>query len=167
MCLVLENCLVLGSKELDTLDGCWNYPSVLSETHFSVCPFTVFTHNFWRIFRHSFLFLPSHLHCSSPSLHQNTSPKWLTPSFFILHSCCHPGRAKMLCMLTKWYTSILLCMTNMRSCFCSDHSCLSLKWPLMLVIEVWVWDWNGSLAPKQKPVFKCPGFEWSLYFKQF
>ena len=28
-------------------------------------------------------FYPSHPHCYSPSFHQNTSPKWLTPSFLI------------------------------------------------------------------------------------
>ena len=28
-----------------------------------VCPFTVCTHSFWTKFRHSFLFLPSQLHC--------------------------------------------------------------------------------------------------------
>ena len=66
-----------------------------------VCPFTVCTHSFYRIFRHSFLFLPSQLHRSSPSFHQNTSPKWLTPSFFNMHSWRHPGRAELLCMLTK------------------------------------------------------------------
>ena len=48
-----------------------------------------------------FFFLPSQVHCSSPSLHQNTSLKWLTPSFFNMHSWRHPGRAKMQCMLTK------------------------------------------------------------------
>ena len=53
------------------------------------------------IFQHSFLFLPSHLLCSSPSFHRNASPKWLTPSSFNMHSWCHPGRAKLLCMLTK------------------------------------------------------------------
>ena len=46
-------------------------------------------------------FFPSHLPCVSPSLHWNTSPKWLTLYFFELHSWRHPGRAKMLCMLTK------------------------------------------------------------------
>ena len=48
-----------------------------------------------------FFFLPSQLHCSSPSLHRITSPKWLTPSFHNMHSWRHPGRAKMLCMLYK------------------------------------------------------------------
>ena len=50
---------------------------------------------------HTFFFLPSHMHRSSPSLHQITSTKWLTPSFFNMHLWRNPGRAKMLCMLTK------------------------------------------------------------------
>ena len=39
--------------------------------------------------------------CLSPSFHQNTSPKWLTPSFFNMHLWRHPGRTQMLCMLSK------------------------------------------------------------------
>ena len=61
--------------------------------------YNVCTHSFWTKFCLSSLFLPSHLHCYSPSLHQNTSPKWLTPSFLKMHSWRHPGRAKMLWML--------------------------------------------------------------------
>ena len=61
--------------------------------------------------------LGNYLHRLSPSLHQNTSPKWLTPSFFNMHSWRHPGRAKMLCMLSKMihmYTTIVLyrCVPN-------------------------------------------------------
>ena len=42
--------------------------------------------------------------------HKNTSAKWLTPSFFNIHSLRHPCRAKMLCMLSKMihkYTTIM------------------------------------------------------------
>ena len=46
----------------------------------------------------------SHLHCYSPSLHQNTSPKWLSPSFHKM-SWCHPGRAKHH-LLLFFYTQV-------------------------------------------------------------
>ena len=49
-----------------------------------------------------------------------------------------------------------LTMLNVRGwndfhvCRCADHSCwLLLSWPFMLVVEKWVWDWNGSVAPKR------------------
>ena len=69
-----------------------------------VCPFTVCTHSFWRIFGHSFLFFTF----SPPSLHKNTSLKWLTPSFLI---CIHDViivEQKCYACLQTWYTSILL-----------------------------------------------------------
>ena len=47
------------------------------------------------------IFIPSYLPCASPSLHRNTSPKWLTLYFFKLHLWRHPGRAKMLSVHTK------------------------------------------------------------------
>ena len=76
----------------------------------------VCSHSFWRIFRHSFLFLPSQLHCSSPSFHQNTGPKWLTPSFFNMRPWRHPGRAEVLCMHTKMIHILLSCIWIVESC---------------------------------------------------
>ena len=74
-----------------------------SSNNFSVCSFahllcvhTVFEQNF--VFHFFFYFSPVPF---SPSLHQNISRNWLTPSFFKMHSWRHPGRAKMLCMLSK------------------------------------------------------------------
>ena len=76
-----------------------------------VCSFTVCTHNFWKLFRHSLFFLPSHMPCTSPSLHPNTSPKWLT---LIFSNCIRDViqvEQKCCACLQKWYTSILLTLT--------------------------------------------------------
>ena len=70
-------------------------------------------------------FSPSHLHRSSPSFHQITSQKWLTPSFFNMHLWRHPGRAKMLCMHSKMihkYTTVKgrgVAKTHFKICLCS------------------------------------------------
>ena len=61
----------------------------------------MFGHFIQMVFHYIQILLPSHMPCTSPSLHSNTSPKWLTLNFFKLHSWSHPGKAKMLCMLTK------------------------------------------------------------------
>ena len=48
------------------------------------------------------------------------SPKWLTPSFFNMHSWRHPGRAKMLYMLSKMihmYTTNALSKTSVKTLF--------------------------------------------------
>ena len=45
-----------------------------------------------------FFFLPSHLHRSSLFLHQNTGPKWLTPSFSI---CIRDVIQVKLCLQSK------------------------------------------------------------------
>ena len=54
------------------------------------------------------IFLPSHLHCLSPSLHQNISPNWLTLIF--LNCICDVIQVEQKCYacLQKWYTCILL-----------------------------------------------------------
>ena len=73
-----------------------DYSSVIS---LPVYTDIVCTHIFCTKFCLSSLFLPSHLYCCYPSLHQNSSPKWLTPSFLNKHLWRHPGIAKMLCLL--------------------------------------------------------------------
>ena len=53
-------------------------------------------------------FIPSYLPCASPSLHQNTSPKWLTLIFL---NCTHDViQVEQICTTCKqkWYTWILL-----------------------------------------------------------
>ena len=66
----------------------------------------VCTHNFWRLFWHSLLFLPSRLPCSSPSFHRNTSPKWLTLFFSNCIRDVIQVDLKCYACLQKWYTSI-------------------------------------------------------------
>ena len=73
---------------------------------FNVCSFAhllcvhiVFEQNF--VF--PLFFLPSQLHCTSPSLHQNTSPKWLTPSFSICIRDVIQEEQKCCACCKKWY----------------------------------------------------------------
>ena len=67
-----------------------------------LCVHTVFKQNFVI----PFFLLTSFLHCLDPS--PKYQSEMTNPSFLNMHWWRHPGRAKMLCMLLKRYTSILL-----------------------------------------------------------
>ena len=54
------------------------------------------------------VFYPSYPCCYSPSLHRNTSPNWLTPSFSKCIRDVIQVEQKSYTCCKKWYTSILL-----------------------------------------------------------
>ena len=60
------------------------------------------------------------------------SPKWLTPIFFNMHLWRHPGRAKMLCMLSKMihkYTTMTLESREKQVSMCNWYFLVSLDLP--------------------------------------
>ena len=89
----------------------------------------VCTHSFWTNFCIFLFFLLSYTCCSSPSLHQNTSLKWLTPSFFkCIRDVIQVEQTCYACCI-KWYTSILLNLYNIPLFYMSSLTLLSSVYP--------------------------------------